>query len=159
MGYEISIRSSELLRLAEKTVERKVTAVAEANEIMTLSSNVNSRVKRRKRTYIEALVVITILNNFIKASQRNPKHRQGFSYRHRSKNELHAHNVVIIIKERTYAVQKAASLTALKLGIELGHVEAGLKSYDWRMPKEHNRRMIDHVSHHFFAPPRSPRKT
>jgi len=46
----------------------------------------------------------------------------------------------------------AAGLTALKLDIRVGHVEAGLRSYDWRMPEEHNRRMIDHVSHHLFAP-------
>jgi UDP-N-acetylglucosamine 2-epimerase (non-hydrolysing) len=45
----------------------------------------------------------------------------------------------------------AAGLTALKLSIELGHVEADLRSYDWRMPEEHNRR-IDHVSHYLFAP-------
>jgi len=46
----------------------------------------------------------------------------------------------------------AAGLTAVKAGHTLAHVEAGLRSYDWRMPEEHNRRMIDHVSDILFAP-------
>ena len=90
-------------------------------------------------------------NHSLKISRSNPPRQISEIIAKLSKILSKEKSDTVIVQGDTNTVL-AAGICSLKTGIPVSHVEAGLRSFDWRMPEEHNRIAIDHLSEILFAP-------
>ena len=67
--------------------------------------------------------------------------------------EEHRPNLIVVVGDVNSTL--ACSVVAKKMGIEVAHVEAGLRSFDLSMPEEINRMVTDAISDYFFVTEKS----
>jgi UDP-N-acetylglucosamine 2-epimerase (non-hydrolysing) len=71
--------------------------------------------------------------------------------------DQHPTDVVVVVGDVNSTV--ACALVAVKRGIKVAHVEAGLRSYDRAMPEEINRIVTDRISDYLFTTERTAGET
>jgi UDP-N-acetylglucosamine 2-epimerase (non-hydrolysing) len=93
----------------------------------------------------------------LQISKSNPSQQMGEIIIKLSKILSKIKPETVIVQGDTNTVL-AASISSLKCKIPVSHVESGLRSFDWRMPEEHNRIATDHISELLFAPTKDSQK-
>jgi len=66
-------------------------------------------------------------------------------------------DLVLVVGDVTSTM--ACAITAQKLHVKVGHVEAGIRSNDWNMPEEINRLVTDAITNYFFTTSKVANKT
>jgi len=62
---------------------------------------------------------------------------------------VHRPDLVLVVGDVTSTM--ACAITAKKMDIKVAHVEAGIRSNDWKMPEEINRLVTDSITDYFFT--------